>query len=233
MALNVEGWLNGSTALIVLLFDVIVGSYCIYKARKIDAKLLKITGLTIFFTGTLWMGPSSDFLVILFTQSNIEPFWLYGMLSYMWAAPAIFFAMYLGAELLIPKKKMIFIITYLVLGILYEIFLFTNLEGSFYYTFPETPGENLIDTSNRIGPTFILIGIFLLSTLIFNGLGFLNKALQATGVIRKKFLSLSIGFIIFSITTVFDALIPPGLLLPIVRIGIIISGILLFWGIKT
>ncbi len=233
MALSLEGWLNGSTALIVLIFDIIVGSYCFYRSRKLNAKLLAVAGGTILFTGTLWLGPSTDFLTILITGANLNPIWLYGMLSYMWTAPAVFFAMYLGAELLIPNRKMIVIIIYLILGILFEIFLFTNLEGSFDFTLPATPGEDLIDTSNKIGPTFLLIAIFLLSVIIFNGIGFLRKAVQGTGVIRKKFLSLSIGFIIFAVATVFDALIPPGLLLPIVRVGIIISGILLFYGIKT
>lgn len=234
MVLSLEGWLNGITALSVVIIDVIFGIYILYKSRKLNATLLTYAGGTVFFTGMLWLGPTSDFLTILLTQSNMSPSWLYGMLSYMWIAPAVFFAMYIGAELLFPEKKKVVLVIYLILGILFEILLFTNLEGSFVYTIPVVSGENIIDTSFDYGyPTFILIVVFILSVFFLNGIGFLRKALQSTGNIKRKFLSLSIGFLLFSIAAVFDSVVPPGLALPFVRIAVLGSAILIFWGLAS
>ena len=75
--------------------------------------------------------------------------------------------------------------------------------------------------------------LFILAIILFNGIGFLSKSLKATGMIKKKFLYLAFGFILFAIVVTFDALVPPGILLSIVRFGIIVSSILLYIGIKT
>lgn len=234
MVLSIEGWLNGITALGVVIIDTIIGIYSFYKSRKLEAKLLTYAAATVFFIGLLWLGPATDLLIILITGSNITPNWIYGLLSYMWIAPAVFFGMSIGAELLLPEKKKLIIIIYLIIGILFEVFLFSNLEGSFDFTLPANPGEDIIDTSHVYGsPTFILLLVIILSVVIFNGFGFLRKALQSTGIIRKKFFYLSLGFILFPLIAAFDSIIPPGIALPFVRMGIIVSTSLIFMGLKT
>jgi hypothetical protein len=241
--LSLIGWLDGISATGVLTINIIIGIYSLYKSRKLKAKLLTVTSLTIFFIGLLWLGPTTDFLKILITGTNIEPIWFFGavsepvlypILSYMWAAPGIFFGMYIGGELMMPKKKWYLLTVILIICLAYEFFLFINPLGSFIYNVPSTLGTDLIDTSSNYSyyTAFFLIG-FILSIILFNGIGFLIKAFKATGVIKKKFFALAFGFILFAIIVSFDALIPPGVFLSIVRFGIIASSILLYIGIRT
>jgi hypothetical protein len=239
---EIIGWLNGISATGVLTINVIIGIFSFIKSRKLKAKLLTITSLTIFFIGLLWLGPTTDFLKILITGTNIEPIWfypvsdpvLYPILSYMWAAPGIFFGIYIGGELLMPKKKWYILTIYLIISIVYEFFLFYDPISSFDYTVPVPLGSDIIDTSGNYSyPTAFFLILFILSILLFNFIGFLSKAIKATGVLRKKFLSLAFGFLLFAVIVTFDALIPPGILLSLVRFGIIVSSILLYIGIRT
>ncbi|MFX1587667.1 MAG: hypothetical protein ACFFC1_05905 [Promethearchaeota archaeon] len=232
MFTNIEGWLNGISALGVLTINIIIGFYGLYKASKLKAKLLTVTALTIISIGLLWLGPTTDFINILINDTNIDPY-IYPLLSYMWAALGITLGMYIGGELLIPKKKWILVGIFLIMSIAYEYFLFSSPQLSFEYDIP-TPGTDIIDTSSNYGyPTAYFLIVFILSILIFNGIGFLVKAKQATGILRKKFLYLAIGFIVFAIIVAFDSVVPPMVAVFIVRFGIIISSILIYLGIKT
>ena len=227
--------LNGISALGVVSVNLLIGFYSLYKANKLKAKLLTVTSLTIIFVGLLWLGPTVDFLKIIFIdQTNITPYWVYPLLSYMWAAPGITLGMYIGGELLMSKKKWILVGIFLVISIAYEFFLFWDPVTSFKYALPDPLGSDLIDTSsNYLYPTSYFLIVFILSILIFNGIGFLVKAKQATGILRKKFLYLSFGFIVFAVIVTFDSVLPPMVALFIVRFGIIGSSILLYLGIKS
>jgi len=227
--------LNGISALGVVSVNLLIGFYSLYKANKLKAKLLTVTSLTIIFVGLLWLGPTVDFLKIIFIdQTNITPYWVYPLLSYMWAAPGITLGMYIGGELLMSKKKWILVGIFLVISIAYEFFLFWDPVTSFKYALPDPLGSDLIDTSsNYLYPTSYFLIVFILSILIFNGIGFLVKAKQATGILRKKFLYLSFGFIVFAVIVTFDSVLPPMVALFIVRFGIIGSSILLYLGIRS
>ncbi|MFX1588345.1 MAG: hypothetical protein ACFFC1_09335 [Promethearchaeota archaeon] len=236
MAIELEliGWLDGISATGVLVINLIIGIFSFYKSRKLKAKLLTVTALTIFFIGLLWLGPTTDFLKILITGTNIDPVWIYPILSYMWAAPGIFFGMYIGGELLMPRKKWYLLTIYLIISIVYEFFLFYNPIASFEYNVPVPLGSDIIDTSSNYSyPTAYFLIVFIFSILLFNFIGFLSKAFKATGVLKKKFLALAFGFLLFAVIVTFDALIPPGIFLSVVRFGIIVSTILLYIGIRT
>ncbi|MGV9172317.1 MAG: hypothetical protein ACOC35_07100 [Promethearchaeia archaeon] len=233
--LSFIGWLDGLTAAGVILFGLIVGILSFYHARKLEAELLAVAGLTIFFVGLLWLGPFTDFLHCLILNRNLDnSFGLYGLLSYTWVAPALICAMYIGAELLIPDKKCPIFSIYIILGIFFELFLYLDTAKSFIFVEPSAPGEDLIDSSFIIGsPTFILIATFLISVLIFNGIGFFKKGRESIGAVRKKFYLLSGGFSLFSIAAAFDSLVAPGAALALVRIAVIISAYLMYKGLKT
>jgi len=246
LALELTGWLNGASALGVLVVLFIIGLYTLIKSLKLKATLLRYTGITIIFIGFLWLGPTTDFLKItLIDGMNINPVWVYPLLSYMWAAPGIFFGMYIGGELLMPKKKWLLLAIIIIASIAYEIFLFLSPINSFDFTIPgvgevEDPtglvgdGTNIIDTSSNYGyPTAFFLIAFILIIILFNGIGFLKKAKESTGILRTKFLYLAFGFIVFAIIVTFDALIPPGIFLSFVRFCIIASGILLYLGVRT
>ena len=228
-------WLEGLTASSVITVGIILGLISIIKGRKLKAKLLTVLGLAIFFIGFLYLGPTVDFLTVMITGSNLDSLiWgrrIYGILSYLWIAPALICAMYIGGELLIPKRKWILVIIYRVLGIIFEYFLFFQTNNTFDIDL--VPGEIIDASFVTLYPTFLLMAFFILSILIFHGIGFLTKAIKSTGVLRKKFLLLGIGFIIFSVAGAGDALVNPGIGLVIVRLLMISSITLMYLGLKA
>lgn len=230
--LDYTGWLDGLSAMGVIISGCFFGFLCIYRSKKLNAKLLTFAGLTILFIGLIYSGPFTDFMSILITGSNLE-FRVYVILAYMWIGPGMLLAMYVGAELMEIEKKLYIIIIYSVLAIIFELFLFFDTMNSFTFTL-DRPGKNLIDASFVIGcPMFILMVVFLLSVLFFNGIGFLIKSIQSTGILRRRFLFLSLGFIVFVLFGTFDSLVAPGITLFFVRICIMISTWLMYIGLKT
>ena len=178
------GLLDGLTATGIILSSTIFALLSLYKSIKLKAKLLTFAALTMLFVGFLWLGPFIDFILVTFTGTNITPIYLYSLLSYLWVAPVLVFAMYLGGELLLPKKKWILVGAFIVLGIIFEYFLWFHTADSFTWTL--IPG-GLIDASFEIiYPTFILLVVFLISTFTFLGIGFAIKAKQCTGKLSSS-----------------------------------------------
>jgi len=229
-----EGFLDGGTAALIVLSSVAFGIFSLYKSIKLKATLLTIAGLAMIFVGFLWLGPTVDFIYILLGLGNINPV-VYVILSYLWVAPALLFAIYLGAELLMPEKKWILFAIYLVLGIAFEYFLWFDTSNSFKQPIEaKFPGNTIIDSSfNTSHPTFILIAIFLVSALFFLGIGFAIKAKQSTGLLRKKFIYLSIGFIIFVLSGALDSIIKVVEVIGIIRVVMATFALWMYLGLKT
>ncbi|MFX1339564.1 MAG: hypothetical protein ACFFDK_13210 [Promethearchaeota archaeon] len=227
------GYLDGLTALGIIISSLTCGCLSIYTSKKLDAKLLFYAGLSMVLAGFLYLGPATDFILVFTTGKNIRPIYWYGILSYMWVAPSIIPSMYLGAELLAPKKKKMIIGFYIILGLIFEAFLWLDTINAFTFTLV-SPGQDLIDASfNRSHPTFFFIAFFLFSVFIFLGIGFLIKAKQATGTIRKKFILMSIGYLDFVISGMLDSLFAPGIMLFFVRSAMMCSAWLIYIGLKA
>jgi hypothetical protein len=232
------GLLDGLTATGIILSATIFGLLSLYKSIKLKAKLLTIAGLTMFFVGLLWFGPFIDFILVTFTGTNITPTPLYSLLSYTWVVPALVLALYLGGELLIPKKKWILIGVFIVLGLVFEYFLWFETTESFTWLAPGSPGfiigQDLIDASFiRTHWTFLLIALFLIVALIFLGIGFIIKAMQATGELRKKFAFLAVGFIIFVVCGALDSILTLPVAIGFVRIIMMTFAVWMYLGLKT
>jgi len=236
MAIVFEGWLGGVTASLVVFSSVIFGLYSLYKSIKLKAKLLSIAGLLMIFVGFLWLGPTVDFFLKLITNTNLNPVIIYVFLSYTSVAPAVFFAMYLGGELLIPKYKWVLVGSFIVLGVIFEFFLWTQPDPGESFAFIEvTPAvDGVIDAGfNRGHPTYIMILVMLVSVLIFLGIGMAVKAKQATGTLRRKFTYLSIGFIIFVLCGALDSIVTTPLAIGAIRVLMATFAIWMYLGLKT
>lgn len=230
---SAEGLLDGGTASLIILSSVIFGLLSFYKSRKLKAKLLTVAGLMVMLVGLLWLGPTIDLLQVVFLEHNIDPIHVYSIFSYMWVAPALICAMYLGGELLAPKRKWLLIAIYFLLGYAFELFLWLDTKNSFEFTL-ENPGEDLIDASFiRQHPTFIFVAVFLISTLIFLGIGFAIKAKQSTGLLRRKFTYLSIANIIFVSCGALDSILTLLPVIGIVRVVMATFAIWMYLGLKT
>lgn len=227
------GWLNGITASGVFLFSTIFGLFAVYKARKTHLNLLLYLGLVYFFAGLIYTGDFLDFLTVLVTQTNIDnSSGIIGLINWVWFPGVIIFAMYFGAELILPQIKWYIFSIYLVLGIIFELFLFLDPAGSITYVYPPNPGEDLINDNVEGLIPAILTVIFLLSVLIFDGIGFLTKAIQSIGVIRRKFLLLSIGAFLYIMGGIFDGLFSPDIYLIFIRSAMAVSAVLFYLGVK-
>jgi hypothetical protein len=233
MPIGPEGLLNGITASLIVFSSVIFGLLSLYKSIRLKAKLLTIASFVMIFVGFLWLGPTVDFFLKLITDTNITPAVIYVFLSYTWVAPALFFAMYLGGELIMPKRKWILVGIFVVLGGIFEFFLWSQPLQSFESIAPVFTND-IIDADFNIGhPTFLLVAVFLVSALIFLGIGMAIKAKQATGTLRKKFTFLSIGFIIFVVCGALDSILIIPLAIGVVRVVMATFALWMYLGLKT
>ncbi len=232
--LSITGWLDGITASGVVIFGIVFGLYFIYHSKKVEAKLLYYVGVLVILAGLAFLGVFLDFLNVIITGKNLDnSFGIIGLLSYVWIAPLIVIGIYIGAELMTPKRKGLLTGIYIILMGIFEILLFLDPYGSFDFTYPNKSGEALIDYNLNLGsPAGILMIVFLLSMIVFLGIGFLIKAFQATGEIRKKFLLLSLGVFLYCIFGLFESLTVPGYALIIIRIGYISGPLFMYLALK-
>ncbi|MHA1688952.1 MAG: hypothetical protein ACTSYC_03555 [Promethearchaeota archaeon] len=233
MVLSSVGWLNGITATGVFFFSCLFGLFFIYKARVKKIRLLYYLGLVYINAGLVYIGDTIDFITILITETNFENYELLGLLDWMWFPPAVICAIYIGFELIELKGRKIFNLVYIAMGIVFEIFLFVDLQGTITYDIPTNPGEDLFN-DNIVFESVpsILALIFLISIIIVLGFGFMSKAIQSTGVIRRKFLFLSLGAFIYTIGAILDSLFSPGVILIVLRAGMILSAWLFYLGLR-
>ncbi|MFX1301983.1 MAG: hypothetical protein ACFE9X_01370 [Promethearchaeota archaeon] len=234
MSLDINGWIDGITASGVVIFGIIFGLFFIYRGKKTNANLLIYLGLANMLAGLMFLGVFIDFLSVIIIQQNIPNNGIVAILSYIWFAPVIMTAMYIGAELLIPKIKIHIIILIEIVSIIFEIVIFINPLGSFNFIPdpPTPPPVNLIDYNvNLITLAGMLMGGMLLTVLIFLGFGFLYKGFKSSGIIRKNFLLLSVGSLCFCVFGLLEGLTVPGYLVILVRIGYLSSFWFMYFGL--
>lgn len=233
--LSINGMLNGITALLVVVFATLFGIIYLIKSIRLKANILKYGALMGMFAGWLWLGPTVDFLYQLINGINMDNSQqAYGILSYMWVGPTLICAMFVGTSTIIPEKKMrrrIILIFYTVTASIFEVVLFIDRASTF--TFTVEPNDLIDAQFVYLSPAFLMIAFFLISVLLFCGIGSIHKARQSTGVIKKNFLLLALAFNLFVIVAVFDAFIQSGGILYIVRLGMIICAFSMYYALKT
>ena len=233
--LSPDGWIDGITASGVVIFGIIFGLFFFYVSRKRKAKLLFYLGLANLLAGLMFLGVFLDFLLVVFTENNIDNTdGLVGILSYIWFAPVVITAMYIGTELITPKMKWYIISIITIICIIFEIVIFMDPLDAFFFDPPTTdPPETLIDYNVNLDTMAgLLVGSLLLSILIFLGIGFIYKAFQSTGEIKRNFYFLSLGSICFCIFGLLEGLTAPGFMVIIVRIGYLSSFWFMYVGLR-
>lgn len=200
--LSIDGWINGISATFCILFACILGLGIMYQAKKSNAKLLFYMGLNILLASFLWLIPFFDFFSILLTGGNFvnSRNWIaMGILTYITIPLLISISIYIGLELMKIKGKYYIIAFFMFLTALFEIIIFLYPENSFFTRNLDLPqGEDLIVVGIR-GTSFamILVYLFQFSGISFCGFGYLYKSFRSEGVLKKKFLTLSIGYFLF------------------------------------
>ena len=220
-------WIDGITASGVVVFGVLFGLFFIYKSKKTGAKMLTLLGIAN-------LGVFLDFFLVIFTSTNFDnTFGMVGIISYIWLAPAVISAIYIGGELLVPKAKWYLVSAFVVLSIVFYIILFMDPYSAFNFNPPSVSGDGLIDYNlNILSLAGIIMGLFLILIIIILGFGFLIKSFQSTGVLKKKYFLLSMGALCFCIFGLLEGLVVPGFTVIFVRIGYLSSFWFMYYGLK-
>jgi len=232
MVLSYINLLKGIITLAIVVFGIIWGSVSFIKSIRLRAKLLSYMGATMVCLGFIWAAIATDFLVVVITGTNLEnPSGLLSILTWIWVPPTIGFSMYVDSNLIVPdKKKFLQAIAYIffILGILWEIFIIFDTMNSFLFIEPESPNVDFYDDILAVGsPAGIIATIFFLFLLNFCGFGFLYRSFRSTGLLRKKFIYLTLTVFLTGGCGILDGLTSQGITLIFVRLGIF--GGLFFW----
>jgi len=227
-------WIDGITASGVVVFGVLFGLFFIYKSKKTGAKMLTLLGIANLCAGLTFLGVFLDFFLVIFTSTNFyNTFGMVGIISYIWLAPAVISAIYIGGELLVPKAKWYLVSAFVVLSIVFYIILFMDPYSAFNFNPPSVSGDGLIDYNlNILSLAGIIMGLFLILIIIILGFGFLIKSFQSTGVLKKKYFFLSMGALCFCIFGLLEGLVVPGFTVIFVRIGYLSSFWFMYYGLK-
>ncbi len=228
-------YIDGSLIVGGILFAIILGGFFFFKSKKLNLRMLSIAALMIIFSGFFYLGIVLDFFSILTTGTNMDnTSGLNGILCFLWIFPAIICAMYIGASLMYPEKKYHILSIYVILGIIFELFLFLDPFGTLIFSYPLIPGTGFINSYlNILSPGFFIAVTFLISIFILNGIGFLLKSFKLGDTIKRKYRILSAAFLLFCISATFEGFLAPGFLLYLVRLGMMVSAILMYFGLKT
>ncbi len=227
-------WIDGLTASGVVIFGLLFGLFFIYKSKKTGAKMLILLGTANLFAGLTFLGVFLDFFLVIFTSTNFDnTYGMVGIISYIWLAPAVVSAIYIGGELLVPKAKLYLVSAFIVLSIVFYIILFMDPFSAFNFNPPSVSGDGLIDYNlNILSLAGIMMGLFLILIIILLGFGFLIKGFQSTGVLKKKYFLLSMGALCFCIFGLLEGLVVPGFTVIFVRIGYLSSFWFMYYGLK-
>ncbi|MFX1349577.1 MAG: PHD finger domain-containing protein [Promethearchaeota archaeon] len=225
-----DDWLIGLSTMGIVILGYIIGLFFLYQSRKLRIRLLTIYSISFIFATTAWLPIVIDFISVLLTESSINKY-LYVYLMWIPAPIAGILIFYIASEFLAPKNKWFIFAPFLVyqgfttlgtilnpLGVV--IFIEPPLTG-----FIHKAGLDPAGLSSFVG----LIGFLII--LVFAGLGYLRKAFKSEGIIRKKFIFLSISVIFVVGFGMLDSL-TWGIALVLVRIGAMSNFIFAYLGLR-
>ena len=226
-----EDWLIGLSTMGIVIFGYCLGTYFLYKSRKLKLNLLTYFGIATILVTTGWLSIVIDFSFVLFTSNSINKvFYVY----LMWLPTPLsgMIMYYIASELLIPDRKWYFLIPVFIFQLFITIGTIANPLGS--VVFIEPPLTGFIHKAgldpNTISSLLGLMNILLI--LVFTGFGYLRKGFKSEGVIRKKFFLLAISVIILYGFGMMDSL-TSGLILVFVRIGAMSNFIFAYLALRT
>lgn len=238
--LSPSGWIDGITAGAIIITSLLFGLISIIKGVKSSARLLIIAGVNVIIIGSYYLGPFVDFLYFGIMSVHINEI-LYVLLSYSQLFIGVTLISVIGGELIMPEYKQAVIGIMSALGFMYFVYLYNSwfiFLGGYPFTafkieIPSVGSGLLIDASHSpASPIFILVNIFQFFILLFMGCGFLVKAKQSIGDLRKKFAMLGLAFILFYIAALIDSVFGNPLLVTIARCSMCAFAPLIYLGLR-
>ncbi len=204
-----QDYIAGASASLILLTGYITGFIVIGKGAKQKASLMVWSGVFLVLMGQFYLGTVVNFVKLIITGTNLQIQYLSGRLAYTGAPISIIVGMFVGFSMIKPKWKHGIVVIYSITAIGYWIglYLFPQLtltefvpdRGYAFFT------DGLMDISLESW-VLILTAFYLVSLLAFNTSGLLIFARKSSGVIRKKLILQSIGYLIFVVIGAVDSL---------------------------
>lgn len=206
MAFPITTYINGISALVVLILGFILGFgvLFLYFRSGRQKRLMPYVSILGFSGGAFYLGPVVSFFNLLATGENI-PAIVYGLLSYSHIPIVICASMYLGFELFKPEWRDRVLLVFVLSSIVYWI----ALLGFPSVMISGTIGQegDLIDISLH-SVVIVLVVVYIFSTLIMLGGGFYHLSKRLTDKEgKRRARELYIGFILFSIGGILDTVI--------------------------
>ena len=242
LALSTIGMLNGLTQSGLLIFGCILGFFFISKSKKTNAKLLLYLGLGTIGIGFWQLAGCIDFIHILATNVNLpiysDPnipfsslFWFFTTLFEL--IFGIAFLYYSALKLVIPEKRYYFLTLYLILVVIISMIYIGFFSSDIELIPIASPGDDIINTS--VKPTSLIFPLMICAVLlflIFNVIGLLLRSFKSKGIVKKKFLQLSIANLLFLIFFVIYVLADKSIYKLVMRIGEIGSILIMYFALR-
>ncbi|MHA1777144.1 MAG: hypothetical protein ACTSWC_10240 [Promethearchaeota archaeon] len=226
LALEVQTYIHGLTSWIIVLIGYTYWIVFMLKYFKVKKPLLPYVSMVGFCLGTFYLAPGITFLNLAFTGSNLDPT-IYFWMSYVLNPVGTFLVVYLGFSVFQPKYKKYAGYAYFALWVAYWILLFGFPEISFEVV----PRGEVLD-ANLTGALRYITAFNILTVLVLISTGFfrLSLKMKKSGAPKadvQKLFMIGLGWLLFSIASVTDA-IAPGSLIYVVLIGRLIMALSIF-----
>lgn len=187
-------------------------------------KLLPYVSVLGFLAGFFYLGTTINFILYIFTANNLSPYF-YGWLSYSWIPPATLIGLWLGFEIFKPEFQKQIRIIFIILWGIYWICLFGFPEIMIEASSEQT--DTLLEISlNHI--LMVLTAFYILSLLFIQSGGFfyLRYKMKMSGSEPGEVTHityLGIGWALFGIASILDAILPSSLMSLVVIARIMMS----------
>lgn len=233
LLLSNEGWIVGIASITVVLIYFYCGLLFLFKSQKYNAKRLFDLALMIMLTGCFYIRRSIEFIFVILTGNT--PYFsrfIEFILGLIWAPIAGGMGLYIATSLLIPKKKKYILLIFLCLLVtLFTIWLLDPVNNV-KIDYPTNPGEEFTEINIILwSPGGNIIFLMLIFTLNFGVVGTLIKGIQSEGIVKRKFLSLSIAWFLTTIFVVLEGYTITALSI-LYKIGLLISLWFFYYGLK-
>lgn len=225
---SLNAYLAGITALLISLTGYITAYNSIKRGKRDNHPLLIMVGLLLAGMGSLYTGTNASFISLLITNQNL-PKNLVGQLCYFWAPITITIGVYVGMNVIKQSLAKKFTIVYALTIPFYLYGLIFDAENTIGSAIPEEIGGGLIDI-NLLSYIKLITAIYLVSTLIVLGIGFLLLGIKSAGAVRRKGFLLAAGYILFVVCGAIDSLVDFSAFIVIVRFFMMSAYVLLYRG---
>ncbi len=198
--MNLFSYLNGLSAIIVLSLGIITFIRIMIKWSHERKKLLPFAGILGIVVGFFYLGPTTTFFSLLFTETNIS-YNTYRLLSYSHVPFAIMDAMWLGFSIFNPDRRKLAISLFAASGVFYYVALFGWTPDMFLKGVSNDP--EMLDIQLASVVEFMVIG-YIVSVVLILAINFYKIRPKLTGDMRRWATYLTIGFFLFAIAGVLD-----------------------------